>query len=234
MKGQLDITASHSVDASPIELVADPAASDEDLGPYRQRLPFIVYLDIDGSLMAPEIGFRLDMPASSRAAHRGEVYSKILDINTKEAEVNKQVFGLLILRTFVGENPLEASSGGDLTNSARMSASKLLSQQLNRLSSKIKGVELSVNVNSYEDYSTGQAQGRTQAELGVSKTLFGDRLIVKMTGNVDIEGTSTQTSASDYIGDIALEYKMTADGRIRVTGFRNSNYDFIDGELIGT
>jgi len=70
--------------------------------------------------------------------------------------------------------------------------------------------------------------------LGISKTLFGDRLVVKLSGNVDIEGESTQTNASDYIGDIALEYKMTTDGRIRVTGFRNSNYDFIDGELIET
>jgi len=122
------------------------------LDPYRQRLPFIVYLNIDGALMAPEIGFRLDMPQSDRGAHGGAVYSKILDINTRESEVNKQVFGLLILRTFVGENPMEASSGGDLKNSARMSASQLLSEQLNKLSSKVKGVELSVNVKSYEDY----------------------------------------------------------------------------------
>lgn len=236
LKGQLNITASHSVDATPIELVKNQLTSTDEsvMGPYRQRLPFIVYLNIDGALMAPEIGFRIDMPPSDRGAHGGVVYSKILDINSKEAEVNKQVFGLLILRTFVGENPLDASGGGDLKNSARMSASQVLSEQLNRLSSKIKGVELSVNVKSYEDYSTGQAQGRTQAELGVSKTLFGDRLVVKLTGNVDIEGESTQTNASDYIGDIALEYKMTTDGRIRLTGFRNSNYDFIDGELIET
>jgi translocation and assembly module TamB len=39
---------------------------------------------------------------------------------------------------------------------------------------------------------------------------------------------------TDYIGDIALEYKMTPDGRFRLTGFRNSNYDMIDGELTET
>ncbi|HET9053626.1 MAG TPA: hypothetical protein VFM90_05605, partial [Cyclobacteriaceae bacterium] len=45
---------------------------------------------------------------------------------------------------------------------------------------------------------------------------------------------TTQKDASDYIGDIALEYKLTRDGRFRITGFRTSNYDMIDGELIET
>jgi hypothetical protein len=39
---------------------------------------------------------------------------------------------------------------------------------------------------------------------------------------------------TDYIGDLALEYMLTDDGRFRITGFRNSNYDMIDGELTET
>jgi translocation and assembly module TamB len=65
--------------------------------------------------------------------------------------------------------------------------------------------------------------------------LFDDRLVVKVSGNVDVEGENTQQeSVTDYIGDIALEYKLTNDGRFRITGFRVSNYDMIDGELIET
>lgn len=165
----------------------------------------------------------------------GVVYGRIQDIDTKEAELNKQVFGLLILKSFVAENPLDGSAGGDLENSARQSASRLLSEQLNRLSSRVKGVELSLNVKSYEDYAKSESgQGRTQAQLGLSKTLLGDRLVVRLSGNVDIEGESKQSDVTDYIGDLALEYKMTTDGRIRLTGFRNSNYDIIDGELTET
>jgi translocation and assembly module TamB len=113
--------------------------------------------------------------------------------------------------------------------------SRLLSDQLNRLSENVKGVQLNVDIKSYEDYSTGEAQGNTQVQLGVSKSLFNDRLVVKLSGNVDVEGENTnQGNASDYIGDLALEYKLTADGRIRITGFRTSNYDMIDGELAET
>ncbi|HEU5146573.1 MAG TPA: translocation/assembly module TamB domain-containing protein, partial [Chryseosolibacter sp.] len=103
-----------------------------------------------------------------------------------------------------------------------------------RLSENIKGVELSFDIKSYEDYSTGQAEGQTELQLGVSKSLLNDRLVVKLSGNIDIEGENSNRDATDYIGDLAIEYKLTPDGRFRITGFRNSNYDMIDGELIET
>jgi hypothetical protein len=56
-----------------------------------------------------------------------------------------------------------------------------------------------------------------------------------VSGNVDVEGDASQQSGfADYIGDLALEYKLTEDGRFRIVGFRNSDYDMIDGELIET
>jgi hypothetical protein len=58
--------------------------------------------------------------------------------------------------------------------------------------------------------------------------------VVKLSGNVDIEGQDAPQDFSDYIGDLALEYKLTEDGRLRVTGFYNSDYDMIDGELKDT
>ena len=57
---------------------------------------------------------------------------------------------------------------------------------------------------------------------------------MRLSGNVDIEGENTNRDPTDYIGDLALEYKLTEDGRFRITGFRNSNYDMIDGELTET
>ena len=98
----------------------------------------------------------------------------------------------------------------------------------------MKGVELTFDLESYEDATRG-GQVQTDLELGVSKSLMNDRLIVKVSGNVNLEGEQNeQSSITDFIGDLALEYKLTEDGRLRVTGFRNSNYDMIDGDLIET
>lgn len=233
MNAQLDLQASHLVETSPIDLISNQINTTDQR--YQQRLPFFVYLNIKGQLLAPVISFSLDMPQDKQNAFGGAVYARILDINTRESDVNKQVFALLILRRFISENPLESQAGSDVANATRTSVSRLLSDQLNRLSENVKGVQLNVDVKSYEDYSTGEAQGNTSVQLGVSKSLFNDRLVVKLSGNVDVEGENTnQGNASDYIGDLALEYKLTADGRIRITGFRTSNYDMIDGELAET
>jgi translocation and assembly module TamB len=233
LNATMDIRASNTVDASPLELLST-AADANTANNFNQRLPFLVYLNIKGLLLAPQISFSLDVPADKRNAFGGMLYSKLQDINSRESDLNKQVFALLILRRFVSDNPLESSTGS--TNAARTSVSRILSEQLNRLSSNVKGVQLSVDIKSYEDLNAqGAAQGTTKAQLGVTKSLFGNRLVVKLSGNVDIEGENAgSNNVTDYIGDLALEYKMTEDGRFRVTGFRNSNYDMIDGELTET
>lgn len=231
LEAMMDIQASYEVETTAIELLAltDPPAE------WRQRLPFLVYLHLNGELMTPDIRFELDMPVEKRNVLSGAPYSRIQDINTRESDLNKQVFALLILKRFITDNVFDSQSGSSVEATARRSVSRLLSDQLNRLAENIKGVELSFDVRSDEDYTTGQAQGTTAVQLGVSKSLLDDRLIVKVSGNVDIEGNkANQNSFADYVGDLALEYKLTEDGRFRITGFRNTNYDIISGELIET
>ncbi len=237
LNAQLDLRARFEVETTPLDLISNQINTTDQaqLNSYRQRLPFYVLTDIKGQLLAPQITFQIDMPTEKRGAFGGAIYAKITDINSRESDVNKQVFALLILKRFVSDNPLESQAGSDVGNATRTSVSRILSDQLNRLSENIKGVQLSLDIKSYEDYSTGEAQGDTQVQLGVSKSLLNDRLVVKLSGNVDVEGENTsQETVSDYIGDLALEYKLTSDGRFRVTGFRTSNYDMIDGELIET
>jgi translocation and assembly module TamB len=205
------------------------------LNTYKKQVPFQVYLILKGELLSPDISFELSMPERSRSEFGGAVYATLQDINTREGDLNKQVFALLVLKRFISDNPFDSQGGGDFASSARRSVSKILSDQLNRLSSNVKGVELSFDLRSYEDYSAGAASQQTDLQLGMSKTMLNDRLIVKVSGNVNIEGErSNQNSFTDFIGDLALEYKLTEDGRFRVTGFRNTNFDMINGEIIET
>jgi translocation and assembly module TamB len=238
LNAMLDLRAVYDVRTSPIELVSNQLTTTDptELNLYKQQLPFLVYLRIQGELLTPEISFQLDMPERERNAFGGAIYAKIQDINTRESDLNKQVFALLVLKRFMSDNPLESQGGGGgVEGIARRSVSRLLTEQLNQLSKNVKGLELSFDVRSYEDYTTGRAEGQTELQLGVSKTLLNDRLVVKVAGNVDVEGdASGRRDFADYIGDLALEYKLTEDGRLRITGFRNSNYDMIDGELIET
>jgi translocation and assembly module TamB len=232
LNAKMDIHAIFKVETSPLELVANHGNDPNDLKQYKQQLPFWVYLNIGGEILKPEISFKLDMPESQRNAFGGNVYARLLDINTRESDLNKQVFALLILKRFISDNPLENRASAGLEGTARNSVSKILTEQLNRLSQNVRGVELSFDLKSQQDYSTGQSIGQTNLQLSASKRLMNDRLVVKIAGNVGIEGqNSSNRQATDYIGDLAVEYKLTEDGRIRITGFRNSNFDMIDGEL---
>lgn len=234
LNAALDITAVYDVETSPIDLLSNQltGTSQQEMNRYKQRLTFLVYLNINGNLLTPDITFSLGMPERERNAFGGNVYARLQDINSRESDLNKQVFALLILKRFISENPLQSEGGGTLESTARRSVSRLLTEQLNRLAENVKGVELSFDVKSYEDYSSGEAENRTQLQLGVSKSLLNDRLVVKLAGNVNVEGNQgSQSSFADYIGDLALEYKLTEDGRFRITGFRNSDYNMIDGEL---
>jgi hypothetical protein len=100
----------------------------------------------------------------------------------------------------------------------------------------VKGVDLNVGIESGQDYSTGTAENRTQLQLGLSKSLFNERVTVQIGGNVDLEGPRTQqNSLNNFAGDIKVGYKLTEDGRWQMQVFRQTAYEgIIEGDLTET
>ncbi len=219
----MNVTALYEVRAAPI-----------GVSKYQGKLDFLVYLDIGGQLLAPEISFRLGLAPDAPAPIQVEAW--VNQQNAVEERVNRQVFGLLLFQTFFPDDSFVNSGNVNMVeNTARSSVSRLLSSQLNRLSDQIKGVDLSIDIDSFEDYSSsGDAFGRTELELGVSKELFNERVVVKLAGNVDLEGNRSRQGVSDFAGDLQIEYKLTEDGRFRLVGFRNNDFDNLQGEIIRT
>lgn len=236
MDAEVDITAIYTVRASAVDLVADQVG-DEARQQYRRALPFQVYLNMSGKLLSPDISFALDMPEDQRGAFGGVVYQQIQRVNEIETERNKQVFALLVLNRFLPENPFDLGEGAGLTATARTSASKLLTQQLNALSGRyIRGIDIQFDVESYEDFTDEGPVGRTELQLQVSQRFLDDRLVVEVGGQFDLEGErARQTEISDIAGDVAVEYVLTKDGRFRLRGFRKTEYGALgDGEVIFT
>lgn len=234
MEANMNIQASHRVETSPLELLNISNTTSPDYNQYRQQLPFLVYLNIDGKLIEPEISFELDMPQAERNAFGGAVYGRLQDINSRESDLNKQVFALLILKRFISDDPFSNDGGASLADNTRRSVSRIMTDQLNRLAENVKGVDITFDLQSYQNYSAEGSENRTQLEVGLSKELFSDRVVVKVTGNVNVEGGEGQNTATDYIGDLVLEYKITEDGRLRVSAFRRTDFDVINGQIIET
>ncbi len=239
-EADVDISAIYTVNASVLDLIQDQLAgiSQEERNKYKQELPIQVYLVMKGKLLKPDIHFKLDLPPDKRGVLSGTVYAKLNELNGQESELNKQVFALLVLGRFVPQNPI-ASAGGNagLSDFARSSVSQILSAQLNRLSEQyLAGANLNVGLDSYQDYSTGTAEGRTQLKLALSKQLFDERVTVQVGGNVDLEGRRSQAnSLNNFAGDLKVLYKLTEDGRWQLQVFRQNSYEgAIDGDIIKT
>ena len=232
------INARYSVRASPFDLVADQlsAVNENDINGYKERYPFLVILKLRGKILHPEISFEIQLSSEDKGILSGAVDQKLSMLNEDPSALNKQVFALLVLGRFLQENPLQSESNSASTI-VRATVGKFLSQQLNQWSSKvIPGVNLNFDIQSYNDYQTGTAQGRTQVDIGLKKQLFNERLNIQLGGTVDVEGTTAgQNSASDIASDVTVAYKLTKDGRISLKGFRHNKYEgVIDGQFVET
>ena len=238
LDADISLNASYAVRAAPYDLVADQMSglSNMDKGGYKQMYPFLVMLKLRGAILQPVISFEIQLPPEDKGILGGAVNQKLNMLNEDPSSLNKQVFALLVLGRFVQENPLLTESGGTSTL-VRSTVGNFLSSQLNKLSSKVvPGVELNFDIQSYDDYQTGEAQGRTEVEIGIKKQMFSDRLSVELGGSVDVEGEKAkQNSASEITSDVTVEYKLTKDGRYRLKGFRHNQYEgAIEGQLVET
>jgi hypothetical protein len=73
-------------------------------------------------------------------------------------------------------------------------------------------------------------------DINARKRLFNDRLIVQVGSEVDIQGSNPNTDESTpMIGNVSLEYLLTDNGKFRLKGFRQNEYEsVIDGQLVVT
>ena len=237
---KMDVTAIYEIVTSAASLMSSISyGQDSNVSrSYQQSAPFLVYLNIDGQLMKPELSFELDMPENARGNFGGAVYGRIQQLNQQESELNKQVFSLLALNRFYPTTGSDGSSGGAISI-ARNNVNKVLSSELTTISNKLlgkTGFKLGFDIDSFDDYQSGTAQSRTQLNINASKKLFDDRLIVTAGSAVDVEGSaSSSDTATPLIGNVTLEYLLTEEGIYRLKGFRRQEYqNVIDGQLIVT
>ena len=242
MDANLEIRAIYEVETAASDLMSSQltGSNQETQSQYKRKIPFLVYLNVSGELLKPEISFTLDMPENQRGSFGGSVYSQVLQINEQEDELNKQVFSLLVLNRFFPSQGSDGSNGGAAAI-ARNSASQVLSDQMNALSSRIfgdSGFQLGVDLDTYREYESGTGQNRTDLNINAQQTLFDDRLVVQVGSQVDLEGSSQSSSTqsgNSILANISFEYMLTEDGRWRIRAFRKNQFEsVIDGQLVIT
>ncbi len=242
LEANMDITAVYTANVPPYDLVEKQVPDPSQLNYYKQRLPFDIALKLKGELMKPYISFDVVLPekGSYRLSSEGQelVQAKLTQLRTDTSELNKQVFAVLILNRFVGDDPFSSDAGSGGVNSvARQSVSRFISEQLNRYAnSLIKGIDLSLDLVSADDYTTGERRDRTDLNVEASKRLLNDRLTLIIGNNFELQGPQTNNNNSSIIpGNLAADYKLSSDGRYTVRVYRkNQDEGVIEGFVTET
>lgn len=227
-KADLNVTAIYEANVPPYDLVSRQVQDPAELVYFKQKLPFQVQMKLTGEMMKPEIGFNIVLPEEKNYAVAGEVtdlvQARLTQLRTTPSDLNKQVFALIILNRFVSEDPFQNGAGGGGAEAiARQSVSRFLSEQLNKFASGlIAGLDLTLDLNTSEDYTTGERRNRTDLNVGASKRLLNDRLTINVGNNFQLEGPqSNSTNGTSFIpGNISIDYALTADRRYKVRFFR--------------
>lgn len=237
-----NITAVYKTQTAPIDLLDNQLGnvSPTMRNTYKQRIPFETHLKMKGELLKPEISFDIILPEGNYNVS-SEIVSttriKLEQLRQQPDELNKQVFALLLLNRFIGENPFASESGAGAETLARQSVSKIMSQQLNNLAGNlIKGVELDFDLDASDDYTTGVKENRTDLNVGVSKRLLDDKLKVTVGSSFGIEGPEqTNRETTNIAGDVSLHYQLSKDGRYKLRAYRKNEYQVaLQGQVIET
>ncbi|NEN25126.1 hypothetical protein G3O08_16620 [Cryomorpha ignava] len=228
----LDITALYTTRANVAALMStQPGASSNST--FSQKLPFEVVMNITGELMKPELKFSIRLAKESKGALGGAVDARLNEIAANESELNKQVFALLVLNTFISTG----GTGGDqnlVENQVRNSASQILSQQLNALSDRlINGVDLNFDLQSYDG---GGGQASTDLNIDLAKSFMNDRIIIRVGSTIALEDNNQNAQNSqEMMTNLSLEYKITPEGTYRLKAFRTTDLeDIVVGKITRT
>lgn len=177
----------------------------------KKRYPVDLKLLMTGNLLTPEINFNIGLPTVDASTRQ-----TVLNYINSDAEMNRQIFSLLILNSFVTPYAIAGNSGGPTVGSvAGSNTSELLSNQFSNMLSKISS-DFDVGVN----YRPGDEISKDELELALSTQLFNDKLSID--GNVG-RNTPNSQNANNFVGDVNIDYKLTDDGKFRVKAFNRAN-----------
>ncbi len=249
---QINITAEYIAKTSAKDLLGNEVGTvDPKLAnTFKQEIPFRVLLTLKGSMLKPEISFAIELPDETvqiSSELRTTIENKLTQLKGDIAATNKQVFSLLLFNRFVGEQSTDffniggSGDGGGFNDLARQSVSKFLASALDNIASDLfKGLDVDLNINSYKDYSSGDAQQKTDLNVAITKSFINDRLSISVGKNFGIEGQDASAKAAQqkgagFLPDVTVNYKLTQDGKYLMRAYKKTQFEVIlDGYVIET
>ena len=192
-------------------------------------------MHLKGALLSPDITFDILFP-ELRGELKSYTDSKLSELNRNPNELNRQVFGLIVLGTFLPPQSQAASNTRTIiSNTVSEFLSSQLSFYLTELLSEVftdinfnSDVDLDVAYNVVEDidFNNPNALG-TEYKVSLENRLVKDKLVLRLGGNV--LDSSDQEGKTHFGYDVALEVVLTPDSRYKIRFYSRSEPELVGG-----
>lgn len=243
---EANITAVYEIEASPFDLIGTEISGNSSNDLFRQKMPFEVVLKVKGQVLEPQLSFDIKLKekvAGINSQMITTIDNKLTQLRSDASGMNKEVFALLVMGRFIGEQSSDffagSNSGVKADQVVKESVSRFLSDAVSQIASDlIKGVDIDVNLRTIDEYSSSTQ--RTDLGLALSKRFLDDRLTISVGKNFTVEGNDPiakgQNNANiSFLPDVSTAYKLSKDGRYILRAYRRNQYEAIlDGYFIET
>ena len=199
---EVNINAGYQLSASLVDLFGESILSTSN----RNSVPVLCLVNLTGNLMHPNIKFDITLPNSDDELNR----SLKSTINTEEM-MNRQIVYLLAFNKFYTPEYLKTNSQNELL----ALASSTLSSQLNSWASQLLDKwDFGVNFRT-------SGEGETRSNEYEFAFLYSPNNKLFINGNLGYRDDNF--SASKFIGDVDVEYKLTRRGKLRAKAYNHTN-----------
>jgi hypothetical protein len=177
--------------------------------------PVDVTLRLQGAMLKPDVSFEVGLPKLTGTL-KNFVDNKIRTLRQEPNELNRQMFGLILVGGFLPSD-VQFLGAQQLQTGGVNTAAELLSSMMNRfLADYVKGVDLQIgyNIGSLDNIQNiGKAEHRVQFKA--AKT-FGKEDRWTIAAGVGVERKVLSSDELFVGGDFIVEYAITEDRRFKI------------------
>lgn len=241
---QINLDATYEENTSLYNLLRDeieliPSASSEA----GKATRVVVTMHLKGDLMKPTISFDLDFPnISSQLKTLAD--NKLRLLRQDQNELNRQVFGLVVVGSFLPSNTGDFIQNSDYLASAFNTLTQVLSNQLSNYLSElasqwfggaVSSLDFDIAYNEYQNALTDPSQptqiGR-ELEFRLTGGFANDRVTVQFGSQFGLGQPSGASTVQDgFLGeDVTVEIQLTQNRQWRLKVYQRTEPDIAGGQ----
>lgn len=235
----IDASATFTTRASAQELISAYFGNTDNsriISAAKSNVKANIILMLKNRMVQPDISYELKVDQNNPDV---QIAFETIESTTRnnEAEMNKQVIGLLMFKRFFPPTFTGFSQNQNPNNAVRSDIQNTFSDVLTgRLSGYItdwmqntfKGMNFGLSYKNYNQLTQDESLSNTRNELkvAISQKLLNDRLVFNLGGNYDFgAGQFSNTNTAFFGGDVDIEYLLTPLGNVRAKFYSTLSND---------